>query len=605
MSQYKTNKENILKKENQPKTNTTNKTNTIKTTNNKDQQEDKSLWFSKVMNNHPELKNLRERVVPVSRAESFGRIFGVGKEETKKKLTKITITQLIMQHLMVNGLREQMKILEKESNIKYQPRYLRESRLQELIRIAIKNVDFVWNQTFKEENNNLKKNASSGISLIDHFHSLGLQEKDDDENELVNIWDDESTDNIIYKESDNNNEKEETKQIQAASLNKLVELLTHEKGRNVNDTKTFVMTYQSFTTPKILLTKLIQRFHIPQKYEKILKNKKKLIQFRVCNFLKFWITDYFEDFQPKLLPELIDFIDNSIRKADMTKMAQNLKENIERKMKEMNETKKFNFSQPPPDPILPKNVFSPKLSLFDVDEEEIARQLTLLEFDIYSKIKPSELLKLAWSKPKLRHKAPNVIKMIQSFNTLSVWTATVILQHDRVKDRGKIITKLIKIADYFRELNNFNGLMSILSGLGSSGIHRLKHSFNEVPSRYLDDYFELETDLSSEKSYSHYRKLIVQTIPPCIPYFALCLTDLTFLEDGNKDMIGDLINFSKRKLIYDLINDIQKYQPSGYNFHPVHQIVCLLENLPNMDESELYTRSLKVEPRDSKREDLL
>ncbi|KAJ6227905.1 ras guanine nucleotide exchange factor i-related [Anaeramoeba flamelloides] len=485
------------------------------------------------------------------------------------------------------------KIEEKPISQMNEPRYLRDSRLQNLIRTAIKNVDFVWDQTINDYHNQINENGA-GISLVDHFHSLGIEEKEDDIDELNSIWDDDDQNNIIYTENKEN-------EIEAASLNKLVEMLTHEKKRNVLYTKTFLMTYQSFTTPRKLLAKLIQRFHIPPEKEEIYKGRKKIIRLRVCNFLRFWITDYFEDFQPKLLPELIDFIDNSIRTADMTKMANNLKEIIERNLNG-NDEQKENSNVEMPEPKLPKNVFSPKLSLFDVDEEEIARQLTLIEFKIYSKIKPSELLKLAWSKPKLRHKSPNVLKMIKRFNMVSIWVIAIILKSEKLKKRKKILTKLVKIATFLRKHDNFNCVMTILSGLASPPINRLKYTFEELPTKSTTDLDKLGKELSSENSYEKYRKKIKQASPPCIPYFALYLTDLTSVEEGNKDEIQGLINFGKRKLIYDLISEIQKFQKSPYNFQSIHQIETLLLKLPHIDQQESYTRSLKLEPRGSKKD---
>ncbi len=39
-----------------------------------------------------------------------------------------------------------------------------------------------------------------------------------------------------------------------------------------------------------------------------------------------------------------------------------------------------------PEPRVPKNIFSPSLSLDDVDEEEIARQLTIIQYQLYAAI---------------------------------------------------------------------------------------------------------------------------------------------------------------------------------------------------------------------------
>lgn len=44
----------------------------------------------------------------------------------------------------------------------------------------------------------------------------------------------------------------------------------------------------------------------------------------------------------------------------------------------------------PPPPILPKN--PKKLKLLDIDPQELARQLTVMEADLYKKIRPLECL---------------------------------------------------------------------------------------------------------------------------------------------------------------------------------------------------------------------
>lgn len=51
--------------------------------------------------------------------------------------------------------------------------------------------------------------------------------------------------------------------------------------------KTFLFTYQSFTTPDILLTKLMQRYNVPKRPANVPEDKYKsevqIIRNRVCN----------------------------------------------------------------------------------------------------------------------------------------------------------------------------------------------------------------------------------------------------------------------------------------------------------------------------------
>jgi son of sevenless-like protein len=76
------------------------------------------------------------------------------------------------------------------------------------------------------------------------------------------------------------------------------------------------------------------------------------------------------------------------------------------------------------------------------------------------------------------------------------------------------------------------------------------------------------------------------------------LSDLTFLEDGNPDMLGNLINFEKRRLICNTIIEIITYQQTAYNLRSVPKIENLLLKVPVKTDSELYQMSLLREPRE-------
>lgn len=129
---------------------------------------------------------------------------------------------------------------------------------------------------------------------------------------------------------------------------------------------------------------------------------------------------------------------------------------------------------------MPVKIFSTKLTTKQIDDEEIARQLTLMHFELYQAIQPSEFLNKSWLDPHLRFKvhtphaphiahaahacsqptrsllracvclvvaqAPNVIAMMKAYEEVSLWVATEILTQDKARRRVKLIKKFIDIA---------------------------------------------------------------------------------------------------------------------------------------------------------------
>lgn len=74
---------------------------------------------------------------------------------------------------------------------------------------------------------------------------------------------------------------------------------------------TFLMTYQSFTTPHKLLTKLIQRWNVPLQFKTNSEDRSaivKTIRLRIVNVLKKWIELYYSDFNSEVLEIVRQFI---------------------------------------------------------------------------------------------------------------------------------------------------------------------------------------------------------------------------------------------------------------------------------------------------------
>ena len=60
-----------------------------------------------------------------------------------------------------------------------------------------------------------------------------------------------------------------------------------------------------------------------------------------------------------------------------------------------------------------------KFSLLHFHAEEVARQLTIVDQELFIKILPKELLNQAWTKSHRHETSPNVMNMIDRFNKVS------------------------------------------------------------------------------------------------------------------------------------------------------------------------------------------
>jgi son of sevenless-like protein len=112
--------------------------------------------------------------------------------------------------------------------------------------------------------------------------------------------------------------------------------------------------------------------------------------------------------------------------------------------------------------------------------------------------------------------------------------------------------------------------------------------------------------MGSTRNFGVYREMLRNANPPCIPFFGVFLTDLTFIEDGIPSIIKktNLINFSKRTKTAEVIRDIQQFQSTQYPLQPVPELIeYVLSNMAAArDVSAMYETSLEVEPREREEE---
>ena len=53
--------------------------------------------------------------------------------------------------------------------------------------------------------------------------------------------------------------------------------------------------------------------------------------------------------------------------------------------------------------------------LFKLKPEQFARQLVLSEFEVFQKLQKTEFLNQSWLNPKLKHRSPNILRILERF----------------------------------------------------------------------------------------------------------------------------------------------------------------------------------------------
>ncbi|KYR01769.1 Ras guanine nucleotide exchange factor [Tieghemostelium lacteum] len=559
----------------------------------------KNHWESTLMKKHPEILDLRERTAMLTGIKPYAKALAQPSyTENKNAISHQFVLEMIMEYLEQHTpYRKTIQAIQKETGIIHQLTESSESRLISLLRLAkprLRNKN-----VFDTDLDVLPKDEQSTdpeIQFVDNLYRRIENEEED-----INVWDegDDNTRNIKKTEIGDSGKIT----IKAATINKLVHYLAPEKDKanDVNFLKAFLYTHTSFTTSENLLKKLIQRYNVPaapsgsdaSKYKSDVVDP---IRHRVCSVLKYWIDKCPWDFKlgigaDKLVASLYSFIDGSLTRdgnANIKKLRSLLQQVRNNEL-----SSSLVYSTNPPEPKVPRNIFSPQLQFSHIDELEIARQLTLIEYRIFRNIPPPEFLVRVTSFGDFQYSmatSPNLITFLNRSTDVSKWVVYTVLLADKKKDRIKMLEKHIKVMESLRILNNYQTLYSIYQGLQQHYIQSLPDLISPRTKEVLAEYDNL---FSKTDNYKVYREILAKSPHPCIPWITVVQEEIATIEKDQPSLMNNLINFVKRQDLYKIVSNVEEYQLRPYNLQPVHQISTFINKLPKVSDSELTELATK------------
>ncbi|ELP87894.1 hypothetical protein EIN_274810 [Entamoeba invadens IP1] len=331
--------------------------------------------------------------------------------------------------------------------------------------------------------------------------------------------------------------------VQLSSLEDLVIQLTRPNFREPKFRDIFLLMFRLFTTPECFLAYLLPQSNNKESFE---------TKMQTLDVLKEWMECY-----------PLDFLNIKSGEQSLLYYLKTMKEPYSaiQKVKDdvyhIFEKTKLQTKNEEYPPITYLNIL--RYEEFLLDPTKVTNTMTYVYRKLFLRITKVEFL--YYLDKELKESAVNIKNMIDSFNYLSQMYSQMF--NEAPKDKQLLILEnTIKMLDIFL-LNDRN--YHAICGIVFAFI-RIKEmdSFKNKLSLDLKNRLDFFESLCSfNNNYKNLRDTIGVDESPLLPFMGIISRDLVFASEYNASKEGDLFNFNKLRIMYNVVMNVINYQPNN------------------------------------------
>nr|XP_033786780.1 rap guanine nucleotide exchange factor 5 isoform X2 [Geotrypetes seraphini] len=233
---------------------------------------------------------------------------------------------------------------------------------------------------------------------------------------------------------------------------------------------------------------------------------------------------------------------------------------------------------------------------------DLALELTNFDWSLFNSIHEQELIYFTFSRQGSGQNTANLSLLLQRCNEVQLWVATEILLCSQLGKRVQLVKKFIKIAAHCKAQRNLNSFFAIIMGLNTASVSRLSQTWEKIPGKFKKLFSELESFTDPSLNHKAYRDAFKKMKPPKIPFMPLLLKDVTFIHEGNKTFLDNLVNFEKLHMIADTVRSLRYCRNNQYGSEipqkERQEVKSYVHHLHVIDSQQtLFELSHRIEPR--------